>query len=88
MLFRCMLSVQESCEEYDEMKEREKSAKINREKNVLVVEKLEHSHGSEKNESFPIYQSGEEGLLIAEWFEYTPSHGTLIGENSPLNSMA
>lgn len=56
-------------------------------RSYIVVEKLENRHG-EDQEEFPIYQTGEKGVLIAEWFEYTPSHGTMIGVNSSLDAMS
>ena len=36
---------------------------------------------------FPIVQPGEAGVVIAEWYEYTPSHGTDIGIATPLPEM-
>lgn len=67
--------------------ERQKLVDIRKNRNVLVVEALEYDHGSNEK-PFSIYQSGEQGLLISEWFKYTPSHVTMIAINSTLNEMA
>jgi hypothetical protein len=37
--------------------------------------------------SFPVVQAGSKGLLIAEWFEYTPTSGTDIVVNSDLTTI-
>jgi hypothetical protein len=38
--------------------------------------------------SFPIVQAGAKGLLIGEWFEYTPTSGTDIAVTSDLTTIA
>lgn len=53
----------------------------------ITVQGLQHEHVA-KNPPFPIVQSSEKGVLIGEWFEYTPSNGTLISVNSKLGAMA
>ncbi len=52
----------------------------------IVVEALSQAHSPTQNQNlpFPIVQAGEKGLLIAEWFEYTPSSGVDIAVNSSL----
>ncbi|BAZ03257.1 hypothetical protein NIES37_72700 (plasmid) [Tolypothrix tenuis PCC 7101] len=53
----------------------------------ITVTGLSHTHdGSET--PFPLMQTGEKGLLIAEWFEYTPSSGTDIAVTSNLATIA
>jgi hypothetical protein len=37
--------------------------------------------------AFPVRQAGEKGLLMAEWFEYTPSSGTDIAVSSDLTKI-
>jgi len=67
------------------VQERPRIVKVDMERKYLIVEKLLFQHGSKNKVKFPIYQAGERGLLIAEWFEYTPSHGTHIAINSAMN---
>ncbi|MDF0645112.1 MAG: hypothetical protein P0111_13870 [Nitrospira sp.] len=53
----------------------------------IVVQAMANAHdGSQKPVS--IMQAGEKGLLIAEWFEYTPSSGTDIAVTSNLATIA
>lgn len=44
----------------------------------ITVQKLTNSHDGTQS-AFPIVQSTEKGILIAEWFEYTPTSGIDIG---------
>jgi hypothetical protein len=37
---------------------------------------------------YPIRQGSEKGVLIAEWFEYTPSSGTDIQVTTNLTTVA
>ncbi len=53
----------------------------------LVVAALAHAHDGTTT-PFPIAQQGELGLLIAEWFEYTPTSGTDIAVTSNLTTIA
>ena len=48
--------------------------------NTLTVRQLKYDHGS--NEAFPIVQPGESGILIGEWYEYTPTSATDIAVNT------
>lgn len=43
-----------------------------------------HSPGGDANDPYPIVQAGAQGVLIAEWFEYTPTSGTDIAVTSNL----
>ncbi|HEY4241448.1 MAG TPA: hypothetical protein VGM88_16620 [Kofleriaceae bacterium] len=43
-----------------------------------------HSPTTNQNKPYPIVQAGASGLLIAEWFEYTPTSGTDIAVTSNL----
>jgi hypothetical protein len=43
-----------------------------------------HDPAVNGNDPYPIVQAGESGLLIAEWFEYTPTSGTDIAVTSNL----
>jgi hypothetical protein len=71
------------------VQERQKISEIQQAGNIIVVEALKNRHGaSGEHEQYPILQLGEEGVLIAEWFEYTPSHGTMIEVNSELKTMS
>jgi hypothetical protein len=47
-----------------------------------------HSPAQNQNKPFPIVQAGESGLLIAEWFEYTPTSGTDIAVTSNIATIA
>ncbi len=42
---------------------------------TITVQGLQYSHYA----PFPVVQSGAKGVLIGEWFEYTPTSGTDIG---------
>jgi hypothetical protein len=53
----------------------------------ITVQKLDKAHDGTTN-PFPVVQRGEKGLLIAEWFEYTPTSGTDIAVTSNLASIA
>jgi hypothetical protein len=71
------------------LQERQKITQIKQAQNIIVVAKLENRHGAKgKDEEYPIIQVGEEGVLIAEWFEYTPSHGTAIEVDAALETMS
>ncbi|KAG8531931.1 uncharacterized protein KY384_003567 [Bacidia gigantensis] len=71
------------------VQERQKITMIEQDQSVIVVEKLVNRHGAKaKEELYPIIQVGEEGVLIAEWFEYTPSHGTAIEVDSAFETMS
>jgi hypothetical protein len=52
----------------------------------ITVGALSNAHDPAKNQNipYPIVQAGESGLLIAEWFEYTPTSGTDIAVTSNL----
>lgn len=52
----------------------------------IVVQGLRYPHGG-GDRDYPILQTSAKGLLIAEWYEYTPSKGTLIAVNSRLDGM-
>ena len=41
----------------------------------IEVAQLKNTHDGTST-PFPIVQPGEAGVVIAEWYEYTPSHGT------------
>ena len=47
-----------------------------------------HSPASNGNDPFPVVQAGAQGLLIAEWFEYTPTSGVDIAVGSDLSSIS
>ena len=53
---------------------------------TIVVTQLKYAHDGSTT-PFPIVQPGEAGVVIAEWYEYTPSHGTDIGLATPLPEM-
>jgi hypothetical protein len=50
----------------------------------LVVAQLTHDHTTTP---FPVIQPGENGALIAEWHEYTPTSGTDIAVTSNLSTI-
>lgn len=52
----------------------------------LQVSQLKYAHDGTST-PFPIVQPGEAGVVIAEWYEYTPSHGTDIALATPLPEM-
>jgi hypothetical protein len=52
---------------------------------TVTVQGLQYSHTG----PFPVVQSGAKGVLIGEWFEYTPTSGTDIGVTlNPTGPMA
>ena len=51
----------------------------------ITVAQLIHSH---ETAPFPILQPGENGTLIAQRYEYTPTSGTDIAVNSDLTTIA
>jgi hypothetical protein len=52
----------------------------------IVVQQLSFAHNPAQNQNipYPIVQAGESGLLIAEWYAYTPTSGTDIAVTSNL----
>lgn len=57
----------------------------------ITVEKLDNEHGDSSKgltNPFAIMQAGEKGVLIAEWFEYTPTSGTDIAVTSNLMTIS
>lgn len=52
----------------------------------ITVQGLKHAHDA-KNGDYPILQVAAKGVLIAEWFEYTPSKGTFIAIDSNMGSI-
>jgi hypothetical protein len=68
---------------------------VNTDTNQITVAELTNQHvgfifGTERTghkvlTPFPVVQAGSKGLLIAEWFEYTPTSGTDIAINSDLS---
>ena len=56
---------------------------------VITVSALANAHApSGADASFPVVQAGSKGLLIGEWFEYTPTSGTDIAVTSNLATIA
>lgn len=53
----------------------------------IVVQALSNPHDGSQV-PFAVMQAGEKGVLIAEWFEYTPSSGTDIAVTSNLATIA
>jgi len=53
----------------------------------IIVTKLGKPHDGTTT-PFPVTQPGERGVLIAEWFEYTPTSGTDIAVTSNLATIA
>lgn len=53
----------------------------------LVLSSLTNAHGA-STQPFAVIQAGEKGLLIAEWFEYTPNSGTDIAVTSNLATIS
>jgi hypothetical protein len=47
-----------------------------------------HSPANNGNDPYPVVQAGSKGLLIGEWFEYTPTSGIDIAVNSDLSTIA
>ena len=56
----------------------------------ITVQALSNAHTitQNQNQPLPIVQAGTEGLLIAEWFEYTPTSGTDIAVTSNLATIS
>jgi hypothetical protein len=52
----------------------------------ISVQMLQHAH-SVTSGPFPVVQSGAKGVLIGEWFEYTPTSGTDIAVSSNLGTI-
>ena len=59
-------------------------------KTHITVQTLSNAHSPAQNQNlpYPIVQAGEKGVLIAEWFEYTPTSGVDIAVNSSLPTIA
>lgn len=53
----------------------------------ITVAALTYAHDGTAT-AFPIIQPGENGILITEWYEYTPTSGTDIAVNSDLTTVA
>jgi hypothetical protein len=53
----------------------------------IIVKMLKHPHDGTTT-PFPVRQPGEKGVLISEWFEYTPTLGTDIAITSNLATIA
>ena len=53
----------------------------------IEVAQLKNTHDGTST-PFPIVQPGEAGVVIAEWYEYTPSHGTDIALATPFPEMS
>lgn len=50
--------------------------------NTITVQGLLYAH-SATNGPFPVVQASAKGLLIGEWYEYTPTSGTDIAVSTP-----
>ena len=59
-------------------------------KTHIIVQAMSNAHNPAQNQNlpYPIVQAGASGLLIAEWFEYTPTSGTDIAVTSNLATIA
>jgi GH18 family chitinase len=53
----------------------------------ITVQRLDKPHDGTTT-PFPVLQPGEKGVLISEWFEYTPTSGTDIAVTSNLATIA
>jgi hypothetical protein len=53
----------------------------------ITVQSLQYDHDL-SNGPFPVVQAGAKGVLIGEWFEYTPTSGTDIAVSSNLATIA
>ncbi|WP_233890040.1 hypothetical protein [Paraburkholderia flagellata] len=53
----------------------------------VTVSAIAHAHGA-TGQPYPIVQPGTKGVLLAEWFEYTPTSGTDIAMTSNLTTIA
>jgi hypothetical protein len=59
-------------------------------KTHIIVQAMSNTHNPAQNKNlpYPTVQAGASGLLIAEWFEYTPTSGTDIAVTSNLATIA
>jgi hypothetical protein len=53
----------------------------------ITVQSLNYPHDGTST-AFPVVQAGEKGVLIGEWFEYTPTSGTDIAVTSNLATIS
>jgi hypothetical protein len=53
----------------------------------ITVARIDNPHDG-STRPFPVMQAGEQGQLIAEWFEYTPTSGTDIAVTTNLATIA
>ena len=56
-------------------------------KSHLQVASLSYAHDG-STEPFPLVQAGESGVVVAEWYEYTPTSGVDIAVTSNLATVA
>jgi hypothetical protein len=54
----------------------------------ITVQALGNAHSPTGGQPFPVVQASAAGLLIGEWFEYTPTSGTDIAVTSNLATIA
>jgi hypothetical protein len=54
----------------------------------IVVQALGYAHNPAAGQPFPVVQASAKGLLIGEWFEYTPTSGVDIAVTSNLATIA
>ena len=54
----------------------------------ITVQALGNAHSPADGQPFPLVQAGAKGVLIGEWFEYTPTSGTDIAISSDLTTIA
>jgi hypothetical protein len=54
----------------------------------ITVQSLSNNHVAASGSSFPVVQASAKGILIGEWFEYTPTSGTDIAVTSDLTTIA
>jgi hypothetical protein len=56
----------------------------------ITVAAIAHPHTPATNDedAYPVVQAGSKGLLIGEWYEYTPTSGIDIEVNSDLSAIA
>ena len=54
--------------------------------NTITVQGLLYAH-SATNGPFPVVQASAKGLLIGEWYEYTPTSGTDIAVSNSLRNL-
>ncbi len=69
------------------MQESQTITAINSDGKHITVEQLDNPHDGSKK-PFLIMQPDEKGVLIAEWFEYTPTSGTDIAVTSNLKMIS